>query len=138
MPAHTLDYWRRATTAIGGPAALAEVARLYMVPGMLHCGGGPGAAEIDFLTALERWVEDGAAPDALIAARVREPVPTFVRQPRFPLPAEQVLFERPVFPYPDVAEYAGSGDRAAAASFRRRAPRVAPVPATPEPGAATP
>jgi feruloyl esterase len=134
MPAHTLDYWRRATDTLGGPAALAELARLYMVPGMLHCGGGPGAAEIDFLTALERWVEDGAAPDALIAKRVREPVPTYVRQPRFPLPAGQVLFERPVFPYPDVAEYAG-GDAALAASFRRRPPRVPAAPATAAPGA---
>jgi feruloyl esterase len=128
MPAHTLDYWRRATGRMGGPAALAEVARLYMVPGMLHCGGGPGAAEIDFLAALERWVEDEVAPDMLVAARVREPVPTYLRQPRFPLPAADVLFTRPVFPYPEVAGYAGQGDAQAASSFHRRPP-AAPGPA---------
>jgi feruloyl esterase len=135
MPAHTLDYWRRLTDHMGGPAALAEVARLYLLPGVLHCGGGPGAAGIDFLTALERWVEGGVAPDALVAARLREPVPTYVRQPRFPLPPEQVLFERPVFPYPEVAEYAGSGDPASASSFRRRPPSVpmAPAAAVPPP-----
>lgn len=128
MPAHTLDYWRRVTDRMGGPAALAEVARLYMVPGMLHCGGGPGAAEIDFLTALERWVEDDSPPDRLVATHVRAPVPTYGRQPRFPLPAAEVEFTRPVFPYPEVARYSGAGDPQAAASFIRQPP-AAPGPA---------
>ncbi|MEQ1800757.1 MAG: tannase/feruloyl esterase family alpha/beta hydrolase [Gammaproteobacteria bacterium] len=110
MPAHTLDYWRdaRRRFAAGGQAGgtageeqLAEFARLFMVPGMLHCGGGPGAADIDYLSALERWVEADEAPARLLAHKVRNAVPTFVRQPRFPLPPNTVEYTRPIFPWPN-------------------------------------
>jgi feruloyl esterase len=100
MPAHTLDYWRDAGERMGGDERLGEFARLFMVPGMLHCGAGPGAADIDFLTALERWVEADEAPASLLAHKVREPVPTMIRQPRFPLSPASVEYVRPVYPYP--------------------------------------
>lgn len=100
MPAHTLDYWRDAGQRQGGDQRLNEFARLFMVPGMLHCGGGPGAADIDYLTALERWVEVDEAPASLLAHKVRNAVPTFVRQPRFPLAPGTVEYTRPVYPYP--------------------------------------
>ncbi len=104
MPAHTLDYWRDAQRRQGGKQGsnpgLDEFARLFMVPGMRHCGGGPGAADIDYLTALERWVEAGEAPDSLPAHKVRKAVPTGVRQPRFPLDPATVEYTRPVYPYP--------------------------------------
>jgi feruloyl esterase len=124
MPAHTLDYWRDAQQRQGGKqggkrggkkgsnpsnnqsnnpinnSGLSEFARLFMVPGMLHCGGGPGAADIDYLTALERWVEAGEAPDSLLAHKVRNAVPTFLRQPRFPLDPATVEYTRLVYPYP--------------------------------------
>jgi feruloyl esterase len=138
MPAHTLAWWRATAARLGGDAALADVARLYLVPGMLHCGGGPGAAEVDYLTALERWVEEDEPPDALVAARVREPAPTYVRQPRFPLPPGAVQFTRPLYPYPDVAAYAGSGDPASAGSFVRRQPAATPLPGPPPIPAAVP
>jgi len=99
MPAHTLDYWRDAGKRLG-PGQLAEFARLFMVPGMRHCGGGPGAADIDYLTALERWVEADEAPASLLAHKVRNPVPTVERQPRFPLPPATVESTRLVYPYP--------------------------------------
>lgn len=100
MPAHTLDYWREAGQRLGAEAKLAEFARLFMVPGMLHCGGGPGAADIDYLGAMERWVETNEAPANLLAHKVRNPRPTFVRQPRFPLAPATVEYTRPVYPYP--------------------------------------
>lgn len=104
MPAHTLDYWRDAQRRLAGrkvgARGLGELARLYLVPGMRHCGGGPGAADIDYLTALERWVEAGEAPDSLLAYKVRNAVPTSQRQPRFPLAPESVEYSRPVPPYP--------------------------------------
>ncbi len=104
MPAHTLDYWREAQQRPVGKQAgnqgLGEFARLFMVPGMLHCGGGPGAADIDYLTALERWVETGEAPASLLAHKVRTPMPTVRRQPRFPLAPATVEYTRPVYPYP--------------------------------------
>jgi feruloyl esterase len=100
MPAHTLDYWRDAGQRQGGDQRLNEFARLFMVPGMLHCGSGPGAADIDYLTALERWVEVDEAPASLLAHKVRNAVPTFVRQPRFPPVPGTVEYTRPVYPYP--------------------------------------
>jgi pimeloyl-ACP methyl ester carboxylesterase len=102
MPAHTLDYWREAIERAGGESALTEFARLFMVPGMQHCGGGPGATDIDFLTALERWVEADEAPASLLAYKVRKPVSTQVRQPRFPIAPAAVEYTRPVYPYPQV------------------------------------
>ncbi len=107
MPAHTLDYWREAGSRLGaGP--LAEFARLFMVPGMLHCGGGPGAADIDYLTALERWVEADEAPASLLAHKVKDAGPTFARQPRFPLPADTVEHTRRIYPWPQTGP--GSGE----------------------------
>jgi len=102
MPAHTLDYWREAGKRIGGDSVLGEFARLFMVPGMQHCGGGSGAADIDFLTALERWVEADEAPASLLAHKVRDPVSTQVRQPRFPIAPTEVEYTRSVYPYPQV------------------------------------
>ena len=109
MPAHTLDYGRdaqqRQRVGQGGKEGgdgLSEFARLFMLPGMLHCGGGPGATEVDYLTALERWVEAGEAPESLLAYKVKDPVSTFLRQPRFPLPPGSVVDTRKVYPYPPI------------------------------------
>jgi len=110
MPAHTLDYWHEARKRLGPDERLAEFARLFMVPGMLHCGGGPGAADIDYLTALERWVEADEAPASLLAHKVRDAVPTFTRQPRFPLSPAAVEHTRTVYPYPQTGPV---GDRPA-------------------------
>jgi hypothetical protein len=49
------------------PAAADDV-RLFLLPGVLHCGGGPGPDRVDYLDALDAWVSSGRAPDALIAA----------------------------------------------------------------------
>lgn len=98
MPAHTLDYWGKVQARLGADE-VDEFGRLFLVPGMRHCGGGPGATDIDYLTALERWVEDGAAPDRLVAHKVRDAVPTFERQPRFPLPASRVEATRDIAPW---------------------------------------
>ncbi|MEZ5564679.1 MAG: tannase/feruloyl esterase family alpha/beta hydrolase [Gammaproteobacteria bacterium] len=108
MPAHTLAYWREAGQQFArsgqnqeqrNPNLLDEFARLFMVPGMLHCGGGPGATDIDYLTALERWVEHDQPPVSLLAYKVKDAVPTFVRQPRFPPPPETVEYTRRIFSY---------------------------------------
>jgi len=109
MPAHTLDYWREAQKRLGADR-LDDFARLFMVPGMLHCGGGPGAADIDYLTALERWVEADEPPSSLLAHKVRSAVPTSTRQPRFPLPAATVESTRPVYPWPRTAPLAAERD----------------------------
>lgn len=117
QPAHTLAWWREALEA-NGAEPLARIARLYLLPGVEHCGGGSGAGEVDYLTALERWVEAEEAPAMLVAVRTRGSVPTTVRQPRFP-PAGAIELRRPIFPYPDVARYTGHGDPLDPASYQR-------------------
>jgi Tannase and feruloyl esterase len=98
--------------------------RLFLVPGMAHCGGGAGAnsfgnggggaatsrdPERDIFTALERWVEGGIAPDRLVGTgRATD-------DPSKPL-------TRPLCPYPQVAQYRGSGDVNDAANFACAAP----------------
>ena len=104
-----------------GSASMQEFYRLFMVPGMGHCGGGVGAnsfgngastqtdADHDVVSALDRWVETGVAPDRIIATG------TGVAD------AHKVL-TRPLCPYPQVARYDGSGDPNVAASFACAAP----------------
>jgi feruloyl esterase len=87
--------------------ALRNDVRLFMVPGMDHCGGGRGANQFDGLAALERWVEQGEAP-ATIEARGT----TLTGQP----------LVRKLCPYPQVARYDGRGDPNRAESFECRSP----------------
>jgi feruloyl esterase len=119
IAAHTLDYWQDAMRAAGGQEALARFARLFMLPGVTHCGGGPGAGDVDYLTALERWVEHDEAPEVLIGYRTKDSVSTLVRQPRFPIPQGELVLARPVYPYPDIARYSGEGDANDPASYLR-------------------
>jgi feruloyl esterase len=121
QPAHTIAYWQEAIRRNGGAGALSRFARLFMLPGVTHCGGGPGAGDVDYLAALERWVENAEAPDMLIAWRTADSVPVTERQPRFPLTGE-IIMKRPVFPYPDIARYRGTGDPLDPASYERVTP----------------
>lgn len=93
-PEPVLDYYRDVvTTTFGGDARAAEEAvRMFMVPGMYHCRGGPGPNEWDRLSPLVDWVERGVAPDKLIARHRTNGV---------------VDNERPVCPYPQTARYTG-------------------------------
>ena len=55
---------------MGGAAQTAQSVRLFMVPGMNHCGGGEGPNVFNMVSALERWVEDGKAPDQILASHL--------------------------------------------------------------------
>jgi feruloyl esterase len=92
-----VDWYRQAQTATG-PAA-ADAMRLYLVPGMTHCGGGEATDRFEMLDAIVDWVEHGKAPGRILASTSSGP----------PL-------NRPLCPYPQVARYKG-GDPAEAASF---------------------
>jgi feruloyl esterase len=114
---NSIDYYESVVSFFGGnPAdtsrALADVEsfyRLFMAPGMGHCAGGTGPNMFDMQTALEDWVERGAAPDRIIATRLVNGV---------------VDRARPLCPYPRVARYSGSGDTNDAASFSCQMPPV--------------
>ena len=84
-------------------AALTETqkfARLFLVPGMQHCGGGAGADTFDAVGVLDQWVDHRVAPDKIIASRA-EPA-----------------FTRPLCAYPQEARYNGSGDRTDASNWK--------------------
>ena len=90
----TVKYFEAVSNVVGAEAAREHV-RLFMVPGVDHCGGGEGTFSFDAVSALEQWVEKGAAPERIIASRPFEGgrVPT-----------------RPLCPHPKVARYKGQGD----------------------------
>ncbi|MBO0751132.1 MAG: tannase/feruloyl esterase family alpha/beta hydrolase [Bradyrhizobiaceae bacterium] len=92
----------------GGNAPLERTqsyARLFMVPGMFHCSGGPGPNVFDAVTPLMNWVENGVAPDTIIATKFVNDTP----------PAVEMT--RPLCVFPKVAKYNGSGSTADAANF---------------------
>jgi feruloyl esterase len=80
-------------------------ARLFMVPGMYHCAGGPGPNVFDALTPLVTWAETGTAPETIVATKFVADTP----------PA--VAMMRPLCVYPKVAKYNGSGSTSVAANF---------------------
>ncbi len=126
-PGNTVDYYELATRTMGGRASTADFFRLFMVPGMSHCRRGNGADAIDYLTALERWVEHGEAPDVLLAHKlVKEQSYLGLPRPRFPLKPEEFQWRRPVPAYPGVAVWNGKGDWRDPAQWRTRTQPSAP------------
>jgi hypothetical protein len=100
LPAQgTIDYYRQAQ--VHDPN-LAGYCRLFMVPGCLHCGGGPGASEVDWLGTIVDWVEHGKAPERIVAKKREQGA---------------VTITRPLYPYPKHAAYDGAGDPKSAESF---------------------
>jgi len=89
---NTINYLESVQSVVGDDTS--ESIRLFMAPGVGHCRGGAGPDTFDMLTTLERWVEEGAAPDRIVASRVE---------------GDDVVRTRPLCPYPQVARYSGSG-----------------------------
>lgn len=96
----TMAYYKAVQKAMGGPAATAGFARLFLLPGVAHCGGGQGPSDFDALTAVVDWVTKGDAPDSLTTTSADS--------------AGKVTATRPVYPFPYVAENTtgGPGDEA--------------------------
>jgi hypothetical protein len=117
-PLASIDYYQRIVRTMGRQESDSLV-RLFMVPGMQHCAGGPGPdvfgqagispvndAQHNVYLALEEWVEKGKAPSRLIASKMGNPGP-----------APKVEMTRPLCAYPQVAKYTGSGDTNDAENF---------------------
>jgi feruloyl esterase len=117
-PMNTINYFQSVAAKLGQRQANGFM-RLYMAPGMQHCSGGPGADNFgqivtraqsdpqhDLTLALEHWVEQGVAPEMVIATKRQGATPE--------APA---LRTRPLCPYPQVARYKGSGSTDDAANF---------------------
>ena len=73
-PLDTLGYYQSRAATNGGAEEVSEWSRMFLVPGMAHCGGGPALDHFDMLTAVVSWVEKGPAPDSVIATGAAFPV----------------------------------------------------------------
>jgi feruloyl esterase len=108
IPQKTIDYYEAVLSKMGGESKVQEFLRLFMIPGMDHCGllSGPGISQMGFdpLSALEAWVENGTPPDSLLATKEGA--------------KEETVWTRPLCAYPRFAKYIGSGDINDAANFR--------------------
>ena len=123
-PGNTIVYFESVEKQMGADK-VAGFARLYMVPGMEHCGLGPGAnsfgqyggktaagPKYGLFDSLENWVEKGSPLENVVATHY-EPGPNGVVKP---------TLTRPLCAYPKVAKYSGSGDTSNAANFACVAP----------------
>jgi feruloyl esterase len=99
-PLNSVNYYESVSKAMPGAS---DFYRLFMVPGMQHCGGGPGPAKFDMVAALEQWVEHGTAPEKVIASHVAS--------------SGDVDRTRPLCPYPQEAQWKGTGSTDQAENF---------------------
>jgi feruloyl esterase len=100
-PENTIWYYDSVLHKMGSNQS--DWVRLFMAPGMGHCGGGPGVNTFDSIGALENWVEKGVAPDRMLGKGANG-------------------FTRPLCPYPQYAEYKGTGDLKDAGNWACKAP----------------
>jgi feruloyl esterase len=101
-PLNSVNYYNSVVKAMGGVGKVNDSFRLFMAPGMNHCGGGDGPSQIDVFTTIDDWVANGKAPETILARH---------------LAGNQVDRTRPLCPYPQVAKYKGSGSTDEAANF---------------------
>ena len=99
-PMMGVEYYEKVAERLG--SGTGDFFRLFMVPGMFHCGGGIGTSTFDAATPSVKWVESATAPETIAASRVVE---------------NKVVRTRPLCPYPQVARYKGAGSIDEAASF---------------------
>src|SRR5580658_5899942 len=101
-PEGTIDYYQRVQTKMGGVDATSKFARLFLAPGVGHCGGGTGPAPDGQFDAVIKWVEEGKAPDTLNA----------VKRDQGKVTRSRILCQ-----FPQVAKYKGTGSTDDAANF---------------------
>jgi len=98
-PINSINYFQSVQSAMGDTK---DFYRLFMIPGMYHCAGGPGATEFDRLATVVHWVEDGKIPDQVVAYHQKEGV---------------VDRTRPLCSFPRFAKYKGTGSTDDAANY---------------------
>jgi len=103
-PQDMVNWYTEMSHEMGGFAQAQEFARLFMIPGVNHCGGGPGTSTIDAFSPLVNWVENGSAPATILGTAPASGTP-------FPGRTRQLC------PYPAYAKYKGTGSLELAESF---------------------
>jgi len=123
-PLQSVDYFLDVTHKMGGEAKVLSFYRLFMAPGMMHCALGPGPNAFgdmvdsshagdparDIFAALRHWVEDGTAPEQIIATKYMHDLPT-----------QPVIMTRPLCPYPQQAIWDQKGDTNQASNWACKA-----------------
>ena len=104
----TIDYYKRVQQQMGGAGKTSQFARLFLAPGVDHGFRGAGPTPTGQMEAIVRWVEEGQAPDKLIAERRDS--------------SGKVIQTRPLFPFPQISKYKGTGSTDDAANFVCAAP----------------
>lgn len=121
-PAQSIAFYERQAAQLTGGRQLEDSARLFLAPGMMHCGGGAGPdafnatlgiparppaddAQHDIFSALIAWTERGEAPDRVVATKFSSD------------DAGEILMQRPICPYPQKATYRGTGSTRSATNF---------------------
>lgn len=108
-PVGTIAYYQAVENRMGGPSATQQFARLFMLPGVSHCGGGDGPDSFNGLGALVKWVENGQAPTSLVTSKVVNGT---------------VTETRPVYQYPLIAADTTGGPITEASSYTPQQPPV--------------
>jgi feruloyl esterase len=106
-PTTTLDFYAEVAQRSGGIEKVQKWYRVFMVPGMGHCRGGGVPDTFDMLSAIVAWTEKELAPDRIVATQ---------------FDGDKVIRTRPLYPYPTVARYSGSGDVNDAANWKPVSP----------------
>jgi hypothetical protein len=114
-PYGTIDYYTDMTQLMGGLHATRQFARLFMLPGVFHCGGGNAPNQLDAVDAMLAWVEQGTAPKSLMATETSSTSPT------------TVVAQRPIFPYPAISKYNGTGNVNDPSSYSREPNKAMPT-----------
>jgi hypothetical protein len=137
-PAGTIAYFKGVQKFMGADN-VDSFMRLFLLPGVAHCGNGEGPDQVDLLSALMSWTEQGKAPAKLMTGKTQpadmQPSPEQkdgtssakdasvqfhgIQKPSIPFATHPavILYSRPVFPYPNIAEYNGKGDVRDPASY---------------------
>lgn len=123
-PGQSVDFFERHASEIGR-AVMSDAARLYLIPGVAHCGGGPGPDSVnatlgippsppsedashDLFSSLIAWTNDGSAPERIVATKFMPDEPG------------RIQLQRPICPFPKKAHYRGAGSTKVAANFECR------------------
>jgi feruloyl esterase len=99
---NSVAYYNDVVRTVGGVAQGQDSIRLFMLPGVGHCSGGDGPSRFESLVSLDQWRDKGTAPDSIVASHSTK---------------EVVDRKRPLCPYPQTAQYKGTGDTNDAANF---------------------
>jgi tannase/feruloyl esterase len=117
-PWGTIQYYQNIQQKMGTDEAHRFV-RLFMAPGMMHCGGGPGPSSFDAIAAIDQWRDKNQAPEILVAARYADSTAVLIGGP-----SGKPLSTRPLCAYPKVARWIGKGSPDEAQNYACQAPRA--------------